>query len=124
MKVILENLTKIFPSRVKGGKEVIAVNDFSFEIPDDVMSRSFKKDSLKLLYDILGTDYNYFAITQEVYVEKLAEYSNQYAIGTKYPKLTPISDPNLRIVVDDNSVNSESKIRKSMSLFGNNINVK
>ena len=34
MKVILENLTKIFPSRVKGGKEVIAVNDFSFEIPD------------------------------------------------------------------------------------------
>ena len=34
MKVILENLTKIFPSRVKGGKEVVAVNDFSFEIPD------------------------------------------------------------------------------------------
>ena len=34
MKVILENLTKIFPSRVKGGKETIAVNDFSFEIPD------------------------------------------------------------------------------------------
>ena len=34
MKVILENLTKIFPSRTKGGKEVIAVNDFSFEIPD------------------------------------------------------------------------------------------
>ena len=34
MKVILENLTKIFPSRSKGGQEVIAVNDFSFEIPD------------------------------------------------------------------------------------------
>ena len=34
MKVVLENLTKIFPSRVKGGQEVIAVNDFSFEIPD------------------------------------------------------------------------------------------
>ena len=34
MKVILENLTKIFPSRTKGGKEVVAVNDFSFEIPD------------------------------------------------------------------------------------------
>ena len=34
MKVVLENLTKIFPSRTKGGKEVIAVNNFSFEIPD------------------------------------------------------------------------------------------
>ena len=35
MKVVLQNLTKIFPSRdKKAGKEVVAVNDFSFEIPD------------------------------------------------------------------------------------------
>ena len=35
MKVVLENLTKIFPSRdKKSGSEVIAVNNFSFEIPD------------------------------------------------------------------------------------------
>ena len=35
MKVVLQNLTKIFPSRDKrAGKEVVAVNDFTFEIPD------------------------------------------------------------------------------------------
>ena len=35
MKVILQNLTKIFPSRdKKAGGEVVAVNDFTFEIPD------------------------------------------------------------------------------------------
>ena len=35
MKVVLQNLTKIFPSRdKKSGKEVVAVNDFTFEIPD------------------------------------------------------------------------------------------
>ena len=34
MKVVLQNLTKIFPSRDKKGKEVVAVNDFNFEIPD------------------------------------------------------------------------------------------
>ena len=35
MKVILQNLTKIFPARGKGAKgEVIAVNDFTFQIPD------------------------------------------------------------------------------------------
>ncbi|MBE6616926.1 MAG: ABC transporter ATP-binding protein [Ruminococcaceae bacterium] len=35
MKVVLENLTKIFPSRnKKSGEEVIAVNDFTFTIPD------------------------------------------------------------------------------------------
>ena len=35
MKVVLQNLTKVFPSRdKKSGQEVIAVNDFTFEIPD------------------------------------------------------------------------------------------
>ena len=34
MKVVLENLTKIFPSRNKDGSEVVAVNNFTFEIPD------------------------------------------------------------------------------------------
>ena len=36
MKVVLENLTKVFPSRdkKKGGADVVAVNSFNFEIPD------------------------------------------------------------------------------------------
>ncbi|MCR4876366.1 MAG: ABC transporter ATP-binding protein [Clostridiales bacterium] len=34
MKVVLENLTKRFPSRKEKGKDVTAVSQFSFEIPD------------------------------------------------------------------------------------------
>ncbi len=35
MKVVLENLTKVFPSRnKKSGEEVVAVSNFTFEIPD------------------------------------------------------------------------------------------
>ena len=34
MKVLLEHLTKRFPTRVKGGEDVVAVSDFNFEIPD------------------------------------------------------------------------------------------
>ena len=34
MKVVLKNLTKRFPSRTKNGDDVIAVNNFDFEIPD------------------------------------------------------------------------------------------
>ena len=35
MKVVLQNLTKVFPSRdKKSGGEVVAVSDFNFEIPD------------------------------------------------------------------------------------------
>ncbi|MBR6300597.1 MAG: ABC transporter ATP-binding protein [Clostridia bacterium] len=33
MKVVLQHLTKRFPSRTKKGDDVIAVNDFNFEIP-------------------------------------------------------------------------------------------
>ena len=34
MKVVLQNLTKKFPNRNKNEEDVIAVNDFTFEIPD------------------------------------------------------------------------------------------
>ena len=34
MKVVLDHLTKKFPSRVKGAADVVAVSDFNFEVPD------------------------------------------------------------------------------------------
>ncbi len=34
MKIVLQHLTKRFPARDKKGEDVIAVNDFDFEIPD------------------------------------------------------------------------------------------
>ena len=38
MKVVLKNLTKVFPSRNKNSNdEVVAVNDFNFEIPDGTL---------------------------------------------------------------------------------------
>ena len=37
LKVVLENLTKKFPSRNKKGSDVVAVDNFSFEIPDGTL---------------------------------------------------------------------------------------
>lgn len=37
MKVILQNLTKQFPGKGKNAKDVIAVNNFDFEIPDGTL---------------------------------------------------------------------------------------
>ena len=34
MKVLLKGLTKVFPSRKKGGADTVAVDRFNFEIPD------------------------------------------------------------------------------------------
>lgn len=37
MRVVLQNVTRIFPSRKKGGEAVVAVNDFTYEIPDGTL---------------------------------------------------------------------------------------
>ncbi|MCL1849086.1 MAG: ABC transporter ATP-binding protein [Clostridiales bacterium] len=38
MRVVLQNLTKVFPSRSKNaGADVVAVNDFTFEIPSGIL---------------------------------------------------------------------------------------
>ena len=34
MRVLFDHLTKVFKNQKKGGKDVVAVNDFCFEIPD------------------------------------------------------------------------------------------
>ena len=34
MKVVLQDLTKIFPARKKGGTDTVAVDHFTYEIPD------------------------------------------------------------------------------------------
>lgn len=60
MKVVLQNLTKKFPNRnKKAGGEVVAVNDFTFEIPDGKMigllgpSGCGKSTTLNLLCGLL-----------------------------------------------------------------------
>ena len=60
MKVVLQNLTKIFPNRNKKQPDVIAVNDFTFEVPDGKLvgllgpSGCGKSTALNLLCGLLN----------------------------------------------------------------------
>ena len=49
MKVVLQGLTKKFPPRGGKGEGVVAVKDFSFEIPDGKLV--IKANDVVLLYD-------------------------------------------------------------------------
>ena len=84
------------------------------------MRLSFKRESLKILYDFLGDTYNYFAIPENIWLEKRTEYINQYNIGTRFPKLTPIDDINLSVVEDNKEFlrKQESSRSKAVSFFG------
>ena len=106
-----------------GNHEFVLIYNNS-AICNQVMSRRFKRNSLKLLYDLLDGDYNYFAITQEVWFMKRTEYSEQYSIGTKYPTLSPINDPSLKVINDEEKSEADEMLRKMYDIFGTNINIK
>ena len=81
---------------------------------------SFKRESLKLLYDFLGDTYNYFAIPENIWLEKRTEYINQYNIGIRFPKLTPINDNTLNVLEDNKEYlkKEESSTSKAIAFFG------
>ena len=78
---------------------------------------------MKLLYDLLGDDYNYLAITLEQWTLKRQEYANQYVIGIKYPKLTPFTDPNLKVVINEDDEDDAMK-KVIIDIFGTNVKFK
>lgn len=109
-----------------GNKEFILVYD-NPTICNQVMSHKFKNKSLKILYDLLGETYNYMALPNEIWLMKRSEYVNQYNIGIKYPTLTPINDPSLKVITeqDDNKFmnNKEKMIATAYEMFGDIVKI-
>ncbi len=104
------------------GKNEFILTYPSSSICNQVMSNKFKKDSLKLLYEMLDSEYDYLAIPNEVWFEKRTEYVNQYNIGIKFPKLTPFNNPELTLLADEEEKSEgEKMLEKARSIFGDNL---
>ena len=135
----LTNLWKYLPTLAPSDKRGIAEtladgvinavgnNEFVITYPssslcNQVMSKRFKRESLKLLYEMLDSEYDYLALPNDVWFEKRTEYVNQYNIGIKYPKLTPFNNPELFIPVEvEAKSESEKMIEKAKDIFGDNL---
>ena len=78
-------------------------------------------NAIQILKTTFGKDYDFIALPENTWQEKRLEYAGQYNMGIKYPKLTPIKNPELKIVVV-NSANLMSKknqsVHKAQSFFG------
>ncbi len=131
-----KNLIDLAPSDKRGTAEILcegevkAVGNHEFVIIYDtarvcnqVMNRKFKRNSLKLLHDLLNDYYNYLAITKEQWVLKRQEYASQYVIGIKYPKLTAFTDPNLKVTTTEED-DEEVMKKKVIDIFGNSVKIK
>lgn len=105
-----------------GNKELILVYP-TCVLCNQVMRTSFKNDAMKILYQQLGDTYNYIALTEKIWLEKRTEYVNQYNIGIKYPKLTPINDEELVIIKADSEYKDpkDKVIDQMKETFGDDI---
>ena len=105
-----------------GNKEFILVYP-NAAMCNQVMRMKFKKESLKLLYDLFGDAYNYMALPENIWQEKRSEYHSQYYTGTKNIRLTPINDPALTVLKDDQEYYDEKKkaINKVKEMFGDEL---
>ena len=130
-----KNLSDRAPEERKGVAEVlqegtvVAVGNREFIIIygsasmcNQVMKRKFKRESLKLLFDFLGSTYNYMALPENVWLAKRTEYVNQYNIGAKNIHLQPINEPILNALMNEDDISPEEEmLERAQKLFGEDI---
>ncbi len=81
-------------------------------------------NALQVLKITFGKDYDFIALPENTWQEKRLEYAGQYNMGIKYPRLTPIKNPELKVVVLNTSTLSSKKnqsIHQAESFFGEDI---
>lgn len=76
------------------------------------------KQILKLTY---GKEYDFIALPENVWNEKRNEYRGQYQMGMRFPKLTPINNPELRIIKKSFVDEKSESYRQAIDLFGEDL---
>lgn len=76
------------------------------------------KQILKITF---GKDYDFMALPENVWQEKRLEYHGQYSMGNRTPRLSPIKNPELKIIITntDSIVSKKSQtMKRAEDLFG------
>ncbi len=105
-----------------GSKEMIVVYE---DCPscNRVMRPSFKRKSMKILYDLLGGIYQYIALPQSLWDKKRKEYVDQYTIGIKFPALSPFDQAMIEQlkIQDDYQDPKDDIVKNAVDFFGNDL---
>lgn len=79
------------------------------------------KQILRITY---GKEYDFLALPENVWQYKRNEYRGQYSMGIRYPRLTPINDPGLKVIKSHNPTlgnNKNQPLQQAKDIFGDNI---
>lgn len=86
-----------------------------------LMEEKIHLQAKQVLRITFGKEYDFIALPENVWQDKRLEYHSQYSMGIVYPKLTPIKDPNLRVIVTRNTTQIPVKktlMEEASNLFG------
>ena len=103
-----------------GLKEMIIVYP-NAQICNYLMEEKVHLDAKQVLKNAFGKEYDFIALPESVWQDKRKEYHSQYYMGVKYPKLSPINHPELKIMKTDKSLTTpkvNSIDQKAEALFG------
>ena len=109
---------------VANGKHEILIVYPSATICNHLMEPKNYVDAKQVLRITFGKDYDFLALPENTWQEKRSEYIVQYGVGIKYPKLSPIHNPELNVVtVNYNQMNNLPKkpLQQAKAFFGSAI---
>ncbi|MCM1514195.1 MAG: DNA polymerase III subunit gamma/tau [Anaeroplasma bactoclasticum] len=120
---VLEPVAKILLDGklvANGQRELIVVYPTAM-ICNHLMEPKNHIDAKQVLRIAFGRDYDFLALPENTWQEKRSEYVGQVGVGIRYPKLTPIHNPELKVVVvnyDQVSKGQNDTIHQAQRFFG------
>lgn len=78
----------------------------------------------QILRIVFGKEFDFIALPENVWQYKRMEYRGQYSMGIRFPKLTPINDPGLKVLKTANAtlgVNKPQPLQQARNIFGDNL---
>ena len=105
---------------VANGKTHLLIVYPSAQICNHIMDPKHYENAKEVLKVTLGKAFDFVALPDDTWKEKRLEYHNQFRIGDTYPKLSPITNPKLRVVIKKDQAKSEREIAiaKANDFFG------
>lgn len=107
---------------IANGKKQLLIVYPSASICNHLMSQKTHQEVKEILKLNFGKEYDFIALPENTWQEKRKEYYGQYSMGFKYPKLSPINNPELKIItLRENKETKEGTYNKAVSIFGKQI---
>lgn len=108
---------------VNGGNYLIIVYTKA-SICNYLMTANTHYEAKQVLRTTLQKEYDFIALPVNTWHEKSTEYKGQYHMGIKFPSLTPIKNPELKVInvtKENFQTNSSRNYDKAKEMFGQSL---